>query len=81
MHLTSRININGGLFADQSLGIEIDKSDEINLSNVRFVGLSNDYRRLIDDQGADFCPQGRITGIEHHTWRNAVSFVSCFLTL
>ena len=70
-HLSKNLKVDGGIIADNREGIEIDRSDNIDLQGTTIIGVSTNYRRLQATQkAARVCRQGLLTGLEHHTWKN-----------
>jgi len=70
-HLSRNIKVDGGIIADSHEGIDIDRSDNIDLQGTTIIGVSTNYRRLQAVQKVpSICRQGTITGLEHHTWKN-----------
>jgi len=70
-HLSRNLKVDGGIIADNREGIEIDRSDNIDLQGTTIIGISTNYRRLQAAQKVlKVCRQGTLTGLEHHTWKN-----------
>jgi len=70
-HLSKNLEVNGGIFADNREGIDIDRSDHIDLQGATIIGITKNYRTLQATQKADkVCRQGTLTGLEHHIWKN-----------
>jgi len=70
-HLSRNLKVDGGIISDNREGIEIDRSDNIDLQGTTIIGVSTNYRRLQAAQKLPrVCRQGTLTGLEHHTWKN-----------
>jgi hypothetical protein len=71
IHFSKNIKVVGGIFADNREGLEIDRADNIDVQDATFIGVSQSYRDLMESQGVkNACRQGRVVGLEHHTWKN-----------
>jgi hypothetical protein len=70
VHRCQNINITNGLFADNNIGIDIDRAEGIEVSNTRVIGESQSYKDLRARQTVEaICYQGRVTGIDLYTWK------------
>jgi hypothetical protein len=60
--------VQGGLFADNKVSVDIDRDDDLTVNAVRVVGESDSYRRLLASkrQTGQVCSASHI-GIELHT--------------
>ena len=70
LHLSKNIKIEGGLFADNRQGVEIDRADDIVMENSVIVGVSPAFREQLASKGiTKTCRQLMLIGLEHHTWK------------
>jgi hypothetical protein len=68
IHLSRNIVVQGGLFADNVIGIDIDKDDAIRVVGAKVIGESDSFRNLMLAKKLDkqVCNSPHI-GIELHT--------------
>lgn len=73
LHLSRNIHFLGGLFADNREGLEVDRSDNIDVWDATFIGISESFQSLMARQGiTKTCRWNQIVGLEHHTWKNEI---------
>lgn len=69
VHVCTNLVIEDSLFADNGLGLDLDRSDNILVRNVTIVGVSDSYRRQDQDQNMPgVCHRRSIIGLEMHTY-------------
>lgn len=68
IHVSRNIVVKGGLFADNMLGVDIDRDDAIRIEDTKVIGESDSYRSLMAAKRLDtkVCNNPHI-GIELHT--------------
>jgi hypothetical protein len=70
VHRCQNIHITNGLFADNNIGIDIDRAEGIEVSYTKVIGESQSYKNLRARQTVEaICIRGRVTGIDLHTWK------------
>lgn len=72
LHITRNVNIDKALVADnRNIGIDIDRSDSITLTDSEIDGETESFSNLIATQNVrPSCLVDSIYGIELHTWKN-----------
>jgi hypothetical protein len=59
------------LFADNAMGIDLERSEAIEVSNTIIIGESDSYRQLMARQSVDkVCNRNKLIGLELGTWQN-----------
>ena len=70
VHKNHNISIARGLFADNNIGIDIDRAEGIAISNTVIIGESPSYRLLMARQNVKtVCIGSRLKGLDLHTWK------------
>jgi hypothetical protein len=73
VHRCQNINIANSLFADNSVSIDIDRAEGIEVTNTKIIGESESFRKLLARQDVEIpCRQNNpdgIVGINLHTWK------------
>jgi parallel beta-helix repeat protein len=71
IHRCHNIRIDQGLFADNYIGIDLDRSEGNEVTNTTIVGQSSSYEALMTRQPgvAAICDRGERVGIDLHTWQ------------
>lgn len=61
------------VFADNAVGIDIDRSEDFVLRNNTFIGQSDSYRRILEQNRLDrhVCSASHV-GLEIHTHRDKI---------
>jgi hypothetical protein len=80
LHISSNIIVEGGLFADNGVGIDLERtiSPAIQLSNIKILGESQSFRDLVSSKGLDdvchtqYNSYDHNVGIEMRTWKNEI---------
>jgi hypothetical protein len=68
-HKNYNILVHNSLFADNNIGIDIDRAEGIEISDTVIIGESESYRRLMERQGVGpICYRRKVIGIDLHTW-------------
>jgi hypothetical protein len=77
IHRSHNIRIDQGLFADNYMGIDIDRSEGIEVTNTTIIGKSPSYEALMVRQTriAPVCERGERVGLDLHTWQKDISFI------
>lgn len=69
LHKNYNILIQNSLFADNNIGIDIDRAEGIEVRDSVIIGESDSYRRLMERQEVDrVCSRNKVIGIDLHTW-------------
>lgn len=75
VHRCHNIVIRNSLFADNYLGIDVDRTSGIEVWNTTIIGESDSYRELMKVQDVSpVCKQRKLKGIEIHTWKKTKAF-------
>jgi parallel beta-helix repeat protein len=71
LHRCHNISIENSLFADNNVGIDLDRAEGNQVTNVRIIGQSPLYTELMARQPgvAPVCDIGVRTGFDIHTWQ------------
>jgi hypothetical protein len=79
IHRCHNLRIDQGLFADNNMGIDLDRSEGIEVTNTQVIGMSPSYKALMDRNPARsiaaICDRGERVGIDLHTWQKDISFI------
>jgi hypothetical protein len=74
IHTNHRIHLTNSLFADNWLGIDIERSEAINVTNTIVIGESDSYRQLMARQSVPIvCLRNKLVGMELGTWQNKMA--------
>jgi hypothetical protein len=69
LHKNYNILVQNSLFADNNIGIDIDRAEGIEIRDTVIIGESQSYRRLMERQDVGpVCSQRKVVGIDLHTW-------------
>jgi hypothetical protein len=69
LHKNYNILVQNSLFADNNIGIDIDRAEGIEIRDTVIIGESLSYRRLMERQDVGpVCSQRKVVGIDLHTW-------------
>lgn len=70
-HRSSNIHVVASIFADNQVGVDIDRADNIVLRDTTFIGQSPTYQEIFERQnlGRGVCSEPHI-GLEIHTHRD-----------
>jgi hypothetical protein len=73
VHRCQNIRIVDSLFADNNIGIDVDRAEGVEVSNTVIIGESNSYRLLMARQAVQrVCRDSQdrwLVGIDLHTWK------------
>ena len=70
VHKNYNIVIVNGLFADNNIGVDIDRAQGIAVSDTVIIGESASYRQLMARQPVGtVCSRGELKGLDLHTWK------------
>jgi len=72
VHKVHNFELAGALLADNDLGVDLDRSEAIKVSNTIIMGMSDSYSYLMERESGTqkICSgQGRAIGIDLHSWR------------
>jgi hypothetical protein len=74
VHRSQNVRISGGLFADNNIGVDIDRAEGVELVNSVIIGESESYRNLMARQPTvkRVCRDAQdrwLVGIDLHTWK------------
>ncbi|KAL7555749.1 hypothetical protein ACA910_013059 [Epithemia clementina (nom. ined.)] len=69
-HLTENVAVVNSIFADNAVAIDLDRAEEIMLTNVTIIGQTDMYQDLVEIGGApSLCKfQDELVGMEIHTF-------------
>jgi hypothetical protein len=71
IHACHKIHLTNSLFADNWQGIQLERSEDIRVSNTIVIGESASYRSLKARQDVpDVCLRQKIYGLRLGTWQN-----------
>jgi hypothetical protein len=69
IHKNYNMRVQNSLFADNNIGIDIDRAEGIEVKDTVIIGESESYRRLMKRQNVGpVCSQRKVIGIDLHTW-------------
>lgn len=69
LHKNYNILIKDSLFADNNIGLDIDRAEGIDIENTLIIGESESYRKLMANQDVEkVCAFNKVIGIDLHTW-------------
>jgi hypothetical protein len=69
LHKNQNYVVSDSIFADNDLGLDVDRTDGVIFRDSVIIGVSQSYRNLMATQGvAKICRQGQIIGLDMHTW-------------
>ena len=72
IHKVHNFELAGALLSDNDLGVDLDRSEAIKVSDTIIIGMSDSYSNLMGREGGTqkICSgQGRAIGIDLHSWR------------
>jgi parallel beta-helix repeat protein len=71
LHRCHNISIENGLFADNNVGIDLDRAEGNQVKNVQIIGQSPSFTALMARQPGvvGVCDRGVRTGFDIHTWQ------------
>lgn len=77
IHRCHNLRIDQGLFADNNMGIDLDRAEGIEVTNTQIIGMSASYQALMQRQpGVEaVCDRNERVGIDLHTWQKEIDFV------
>ena len=75
IHRCQNIRIENSLFADNHVGIDIDRAEGIDVKNITIIAESESYRIMKKRQAvSSVCSrQGNLIGLDLHTWKSNLS--------
>jgi hypothetical protein len=81
LHRCHNILVEDGLFADNYIGIDIDRAEGISVNNTRIIAESDSYRMLKAQQKVSpVCSrQENLIGLDLHTWKVNLSLAGATL--
>jgi hypothetical protein len=85
VHRSENIIITNSHFADNDIGIDLDRTEGIDVRNTVVIGESNSYKNLMIRQPTvkRVCRDNQdrwLIGIDLHTWKKVKSFAGATLT-
>ena len=70
VHKVYNLVIANGLFADNNVGVDIDRAEGIVVRDTVIIGESDSYRNLMARQTVGIvCRQRELKGLDLHTWK------------
>ena len=84
VHRSSNILITNSHFADNNIGIDLDRTDGIEVRNTVVIGESASYRGLMSRQSVErVCRNNQdrwLIGIDLHTWKKEKEYAGASLS-
>jgi parallel beta-helix repeat protein len=84
VHRSSNILISNSHFADNNIGIDLDRTDGIEVRNAVVIGESASYRSLMARQSVErVCRNDQdrwLIGIDLHTWKKEKEYAGAILS-
>jgi hypothetical protein len=75
IHRCHNIKVEKSLFADNYVGIDIDRAEGIEVNNTTIIGESNSYRTLMARQNVQIiCSRDGLIGLDLFTWKVNTTF-------
>ena len=69
LHKNHNYVVSDAVFADNDLGMDVDRTNAVVFRDSVIIGVSQLYRQLIKSQGVEeICRRGKIVGLDMHTW-------------
>jgi hypothetical protein len=79
IHRCHNLRVDLGLFADNNMGIDLDRAEGIEVTNTQVIGMSPSYKALLDRLPVGsieaICDRNRRVGIDLHTWQKEIDFI------
>jgi hypothetical protein len=77
IHRCHNLRVDRGLFADNNMGIDLDRAEGIEVTNTEIIGMSPSYKALLARQpGLEaVCDRNERVGIDLHTWQKEIDFI------
>lgn len=70
IHRCHNIKVEKSLFADNYVGVDIDRAEGIEINNITIIGESNSYRTLMARQNVTMiCARDGLIGLDLYTWK------------
>ena len=70
IHRCHNIVLSDSLFADNNIGVDIDRAEGIEVHDTVIIGESESYLQLMARQAVgEVCRQRRLKGLDLHTWK------------
>jgi hypothetical protein len=70
IHRCTNIKVENSVFADNDIGIDIDRAEGIEVNNTVIIGESNSYRNVMTRKGVSaICARKGLIGLELFTWK------------
>lgn len=80
IHRCQNIVVRDSLFADNNIGVDIDRAEGITVQNTKIIGESDSYRSLMTAQSVSpVCRQRKVTGVDLHTWKKETSYAGALI--
>ena len=71
VHACHKIHIKNSVFADNFMGVDLERSENLTLSDSIIFGESPSYRQLMARQNVrSVCLRNKLTGLQLGTWQN-----------
>jgi hypothetical protein len=71
VHACHKIHIKNSLFADNFMGVDLERSEDLTVSDTIIFGESPSYRQLMARQNVrNVCSRSKLTGLQLGTWQN-----------
>jgi len=69
LHKTHNIILTGGIFADNTIGVDIDRAQGIQVRDTVIIGESESYQQMMKRQSVQQnCFGQRVVGLDLHSW-------------
>ena len=77
IHRCHNLRVDQSLFADNNMGIDLDRAEGIEVTNTQIIGMSPSYKALLDRSPARsieaICDRNERIGIDLHTWQKEIN--------
>jgi hypothetical protein len=71
IHACHKIHLTNSMFADNFMGVDLERSEDLKFSNSIIYGESPSYRQLMARQDVrKVCLRDQLTGLQLGTWQN-----------
>jgi nitrous oxidase accessory protein NosD len=71
IHACHKIHLTNSLFSDNFMGVDLERSEDLTVSDTTIIGESPSYRQLMIRQNVrSVCLRNKMTGLQLGTWQN-----------
>ena len=79
IHRCQNLRVDQSLFADNYMGIDLDRSEGVEVTNTQIIGMSPSYQaqmnRSLAGSVRSICDRNERVGIDLHTWQKDIDFI------